>query len=222
MALPTTPIAAEPICDIDALKAWAPDLDTDKDDVLDRLIITASQFIEDYCGRYIASPMVNITEFYDGSGGEVGGKSKEILILRNRIDDPTTLTVKENDISLTVSQGYNIVDEVSVMSQRRRIESGRLQRRPKSTAQVPIGAAFPFTTGWASGFQNIEVGYAAGWSTIPEDIGHVACEVTWLLFKARYRIGKAGSSRSGSGVQFINELTPISQRILVMYRRLTI
>lgn len=210
---------AEAISDLGTVKEWAPESDQLNDDTIDRCLLAASQFIEDYTGLVIMAPSAAVVVYFDGSGRRIGGRLSDLLYLGQHIDAPASVAVEENGNALTVAEGYQTEKDVVVVNQHNG-RYGVLHRRTSQGTQTPLSSVWPWSRGWAAGSQNIKVTYIPGWTTPAEDIVQAAVELTWITFKQRFRVGKTQrTSGRGTSITYLNDMSFMSKRTLEMYRR---
>jgi hypothetical protein len=71
------------------------------------------------------------------------------------------------------------------------------------------------------GIQNLQITYTAGYLTTPPDLSQAACELAFLWFRNRERIGVSAQGMLGTHVSFFNssDLLPETRLKLNAYRR---
>src|SRR5262245_32622822 len=193
-------MAAEPIFGLQEMRAWSAAQSEVEDDLRDRLVKSASDWLEGETSRVFVQPTADVTIFLDGSGGRVAGRYGEVLYLPYRPVVSVT-SVKENGVALTLATGYTTTaDVVRVLSE------GKLIRRPTQTVADPAGFA---ATGWSAGVQNIEVAWKPGYAVVPYDVEQACVELTWLMYRESRRQGKQSLSRGGMSLNFVRDLAPV-------------
>lgn len=197
-------MASTPIIkDLSIIKRWAPgDLDSERDDVLERLVESATEMIEAETGRRIVQ--ASYTEYFDGRAAH--GANRDTLYVANPPIGGTP-TVKENGVALVVGSGYDAAGSREVYLY---ASEGRLVRS-RVTRSAPV---WERAHGWASGRQNIEVAYSGGYAAAPAHLIQACAELTLLLFQESRRVGLASAvNPSGSG-EFMKQLSPVAQAAL--------
>ena len=81
----------------------------------------------------------------------------------------------------------------------------------KSEGKIAIGG------GVVRGYQNLEVVYEAGYSTVPEDVEMVATQLVAKMFETRKAQGKLKEALGGAQIDWKNELTFEQKEILTNY-----
>lgn len=181
------------IADLSVLKDWAGDrLEQADEEVLDRCLGAAQDWVEHHSGRELEQPSSPYVEYFNGCDAD--GRFGEILRLKRSRGPFTTngLAIVENGVTLTHVTGYSETADVIFD-----VERGRLVRNRVSGA------------GWADGVQNIQVTYQAGYTTdtLPKAIEQLILEVAWLFFKKPAWIGKSSQSRGGSATAMKDQLS---------------
>ena len=217
------------ILDFQKILDWAPKIDTDKQQVLNRLILTASDYIENDLSYIVRAPTTPITRFYDGDGMNIGGRFGHLLYLRERIADLSALTVTENATALTVVTGYTTSANVVVQNTGTMSPQGLLTKRTiRETAQgiAQVESRRNFLGGWVPGIQNIAVTFTPGWDLdqddtdpIPQDLVHACVELTYFLFKRSGQMGVSSRSSRGGSTSFKGEIPEGVRDILDRRRR---
>jgi hypothetical protein len=73
---------------------------------------------------------------------------------------------------------------------------------------------------FSRGFQNVVVGYTAGYAATPPEIEQACIELVALRYKERDRIGQASKNLAGEVVSFAQKDMPADvQTMLAQYRR---
>ena len=101
---------------------------------------------------------------------------------------------------------------------------------PRVTFATPLSGApqlailpsgFVLGNIFSPGLQNLQVIYAAGYSSPPPDLAQAACELALLWFRNRDRIGVSAEAMLGTHVSFFNtsDLLPQTRIKLDLYKR---
>jgi hypothetical protein len=201
---------AEPIVDLQQVRSWSAAQTEAEDDVLARLVVAASDWLEGETARVFVPPVADVTIYLDGSGGKVAGRCDEVLYLPFRPVASVT-SVKENGIALTLAAGYTTTADVVKV-----LDDGKLVRRATQTAVEPVG--YGPSAGWAPGVQNIEVAYKPGYAVVPTDVEQACVELTWLMYRESRRQGRESMSRSGMSINFVRDLAPVVADVVERYK----
>ncbi len=199
-------MAAEAIVDLQQVRSWSAGQTEAEDDVLARLIVAASDWLEGETSRVFVSPVSDVTIFLDGSGSKVTGRYDEVLYLPFRPVVSVT-SVKENGLALTLASGYTTTADVVKV-----LDDGKLVRRPTQAAVDTT------SVGWAAGVQNLEVAYKPGYAVVPTDVEQACVELTWLMYRESRRQGRESMSRGGMSINFVRDLAPVVADVVERYK----
>ena len=157
---------------LDDLKAWLNISGNGDDDLLSKLIVAASAFIETWISRTIAQTTYT-AETYDGPGGvRLGLRNFPVTAVASLAIDGVTIPAASGP----TANGY-------ILSASR-------------TGLVLRGYRF------TEGVENVVVTYTAGYASTPADVDQACKELIALRYKERDRIGYVSKSVGGEVVAF--------------------
>ena len=191
-----------PLIDIGRLKRAAlPEMDSNRDDVLELAIMSATHDILTMISpRQIIDPGSGLewVELYDGD--RCAGRVYEELYLRS-FPAIEVVSVVENGVALTVGTGYSTSLDVLVEKDR-----GVLRRRG---GMSPLPAYSLAGAYWSPGRQNIAVTYRGGFdpADVPGDLQSLCVFLATKHFQDPLKVDKETVSRpSGSTSYSIADL----------------
>jgi Phage gp6-like head-tail connector protein len=179
------------LCTIDDLKEYLGETASKDDDLLTRLVNSASAAIETYCHRPFAS--ATYTEYYDGTG-------KDILTLRHFPIISVTSVMEGGSNSLTSGEDPYAAAAPDVIIYK---EEGQLCRN---------------LLYWISYRRYYKVVYVAGYTTIPADIAQACIELAALMLKGKEHAGIQAKTTGVQTTTYIQELSEPSRRTMDLYR----
>lgn len=197
---------AQPIVDLQQVKAWSAAQSDVEDDLLARLVNAASDWLEGECHRVFQPPPTDVTIYLDGSSEAVGGRYNEVLYLPFRPVASVT-SVTENCVALSLATGYTTTADVVKV-----LDEGKLVRR---ATQAAVDTA---SVGWAAGVQNIAVLYKPGYAVLPADVEQACVELTWLMYRESRRQGRESMARGGTSMSFVRDLAPVVADVVERYK----
>lgn len=167
------------------------------DDLIDRLINSATEKIEDMMGgRRIKDSGEDIIEYYDGDPDGIG--IRELQLKKWPINDFTSVAYRSGAYD---SPTWNVYSASS--DYRRDDVKGVLY----FDHFLPIGR------------QNIRVIYQGGYTTIPDDIERLCVELVVKEFRKRKSAGISNESLGGGSIVFTPDLTDDMLRTINSYKQ---
>lgn len=161
-------------------KVWAGITGTAQDALLTVLVDAVSMEVRRWCDRNLTNGFESATrtERYDGTNEQT------IQLIEWPITSITSVKVYTagGDVETLDSDTYRVNGDSGVLS---RIDP-RLGRYPV-TAFGTVNATFSVQPWFEQGFDNIEVVYVGGYSTIPADLKMACYRLTDLAYAARSR-----------------------------------
>jgi hypothetical protein len=191
-------MAAGDLTTLANVKGWfSPPLTTTSDDaLLTRLITAASQFIQTWLNRQIAQQAY--TETRDGNGG------RKLVFANAPVTAVASLTID----GIAIPPAPNPTTAGFVFSPTMLYLQGTI---PGPSRDIYV---------FSRGFQNVVVGYTAGYAATPPEIEQACIELVALRYKERDRIGQASKNLAGEVVSFAQKDMPADvQTMLAQYRR---
>ena len=167
--------ASTNLCTRDNVKTYLGLSGTTHDSVIDDLIASASEAIENYCGRQFA--VTSHTEYHDGQGsGSVVLQYRPVTAVSGVWDDPAR---DFEDDSLIESDDYVLDSEGGII-------------------RLLSGATF------SHGVRNVKVSYSAGYSAVPKDVTQACIMLiaAWFLRGREGADGLRGRTVEGVSQQF--------------------
>lgn len=186
------------LCSLDDLKMHLEIESDSQNTFLGKLVLRATQFIETYCNRQLASR--EFTEYYSGDG------TNSIMLPNTPI---TAVTQIKDDKSGQADFDYDDTDENDAFSfeewGKLLLTNGDVFREPSST--------YPL--------RNYKIVYTGGYATAPEDLRQVCIELAAAKFylKDKQRQGIASKSVAGQTISYRpDDLSPAQKEVLEAYR----
>lgn len=201
---------ANDIVTLSELKSYLRKTDTAQDNFLQDWITIVSGQIERYCGRKFR--VQTVTETLDGDGSNT---------LYTTYFPVTALAGDTDSEKLSNLQYRNTPDDAWT-----NIET--------NINHIFIDSKTPYIelydTYFPEGRLNIRVSYKPGYSTIPEDVKRVACEMVAMVWKESnaggyFRLGESSTTESVAGTNFTRNFIDLDKRwkaILDSYRVLAV
>lgn len=186
------------LCTLEDLKTHLEITGSDQDAFLSNLVLRATQYIETYCNRKLASR--EFTEYYSGDG------SNSILLPNTPI---TAVTQIKDDKSGQADFDYDDTDENDAFSFE---EWGKLLLTDGDVFHSP-GSTYPL--------RNYKIVYTGGYATAPEELRQVCVELAAAKFylKDKQRQGVASKSVGGQTITYRpDDLSPAQKEVLEAYR----
>lgn len=192
-----------PLTDILIVKSWInPGMDDSRDEELERLIDTAGAWVKRVADWEADEAAYTLSL----DGNDAIGPQRNILLLPSKYRPvthaATPVTVTEDGSALVVGTGYDTGDDVTLVG------------ADDGNARLELVKQ---TTPWSSGYQNILVGFTAGYADADEtpfDLKQLVTEVAALMFRTPGWLGKATKSTRGGTLTFEKDLTPQSAQLL--------
>lgn len=191
------------IIDLGTLKAWQIPVSQTDDAVLDRCLRAASQAIETQTSRRFAAFDVAAEIHSGASACGYGGIDAAALYLRYwPLISVTSLSEDGADLGVSLdgsAPGQPQTPCALVVKEDALI----LRATPRGT-----GSGYALVP-WSDGQANVAVSYRAGYEPddMPEDIAQACCELAWLLYTGKTRVGVTSASKGGKSAAFLAELT---------------
>lgn len=193
-----TAVSGTWLCTLEDLKTHLEITGSDQDAFLNNLIGRATQFIETYCNRQLASR--EFTEYYSGDG------TNSIMLPNTPI---TAVSQIKDDKSGEADFDYGSSDENDAFS----FESwGKVLLTDGDVFYEP-GSTYPL--------RNYKFVYTGGYVAIPEDLCQVCIELAAAKFylKDKQRQGVASKSAGGQTITYRpDDLSPAQKEVLEAYR----
>ncbi len=193
-----TAVSGTWLCTLADLKTHLEIGSSTQDAFLNNLIARATQFIETYCNRQLASR--EFTEYYSGDG------TSSIMLPNTPI---TAISQIRDDKSEQADFDYDDTDENDAFS----YESwGKVLLTDGDVFHIP-GSTYPL--------RNYKFVYTGGYVAIPEDLRQVCVELAAAKFylKDKQRQGVASKSAGGQTITYRpDDLSPAQKEVLEAYR----
>lgn len=191
---------------------------------LDRLMLAATELIQtEISPRIVIADTDDYDEFYGGS--LAAGRWKEKVYLKSYPIIAIT-SIKENGVALTFGTGYDATQTKQVVVD---YERGILYRVGGGSypPNAIVGGTYVYGTGgmgwpygsWASGQQNIEVLYRAGWEqdAAPADLVQWCVEEAVNMRREPLARGADSISRAGTSQSYNKDLSATAKRAKIRY-----
>jgi len=184
------------------VRAWLGITGTADDALLQRLITSASNYIQSWLNRQFA--VATYTDITDGNSGDVQAFSNY------PVQSVTLVT-----LGTGTGQGYG-----------QNLAGGgviTIQPSPDGFSQGYVfDPKFLYLIGYrfARGRMNVKITYTAGYTTIPQEISQACIELISLRYKERTRIGEVSKHLAGETITYSQKDFPEGVRtILNNYRK---
>lgn len=201
-------MGARAITSLATVQAWSA-VTTGNTTVLQRCIDAASEIMERWCGRRFTSTAY-ANAYHSGSLARgcslwltdpaTGLATPNVTAVTAIVEDGTTLSTVLTGTAATAGTGAVCIGR-----------TGELIRVSVNGVSTP-------PTAWAAGVGNVVANYTAGFTsaastsgyTMPLEIEHACCELSWLLFREQNRVGLDSIQAAGRSVGLRGALSPIS------------
>lgn len=190
------------------VQAWSA-VTTGNTTVLQRCIDAASELLERWCGRRFASTAYT-NSYHSGlfargcslwlADPATGLATPNVTAVSSVVEDGTTLSTVLAGTAYTSGTGALCIGR-----------TGELIR-------VSVNGSSLSRTAWAAAEANILASYTAGFTsaastssyTMPLELEHACCELSWLLFREQNRVGLDNIQAAGRSAGLRGALSPIS------------
>ena len=197
MAYPVYTIDPYALTSVAAVKEHLniPDANTTQDNIITRMVNSASQMIETYLDRKILRRQY--TEYYDGRGND------RFLVREWPVEKPTELWLDSTSTFTDVTKKYDL-DEYEV------------------DGEPAIGVTLLSGRRFAKGTRNIKVIYYAGYTVTPAVIHEAAILFTEFMYdmKTDRRIGVSSKGKNAESTTFLGDLPDFVKNMLAPYQRM--
>lgn len=175
--------------------------------LLDRCIIAASEFINEYTSRLFA--LSTIDEWHSSCSAQ-GSRRSLLLSAFFPVASVTSLSISgANETTLLVPPGPLPASGTGTVCL---ADTGMLERIDFASRQ---------NVAWPDDILDVRFQYKAGYApdSVPESIVQACVEIAWVLYQTKDRPGIERVSKPGGARDFVRGLSELSQQALETHRR---